>query len=75
MFDKRDLKRRRKIEAMRNKFKKGQVLGREDFKAEGFSDIGTQNALLELKGKYAMDLLTVYRGKILIGWILASEVL
>lgn len=75
MTDKRNTGKRKRIDAMAEKFKKGYVLSRDDFKAAGFNDKTTKNALIELKENYELDLITLYRRRSLIGWILANEVL
>ena len=75
MFDKRSTEKRKRIDAIAEKFRKGYVLSRDDFKAAGFNESATKNALIELKEKYELDLITLYRRKSLIGWILADEVL
>ena len=64
-----------RLELMREKFQKGQVLGREDFEVAGFDQSKITNALAILKKEYALDILVLCRGKVLVGWILADEVL
>lgn len=64
-----------RLDLMRDKFKKGQLLGREDFEVVGFDKPRITNALAILKKDYALDILVICRGKALIGWILADEVL
>ena len=75
MIDKRDPNKVKKLELMRDKFQKGQLLDREDFKAAGFNEAGTKNAIVILKNSYSMDIVNICRGKALIGWILADEIL
>ncbi len=75
MIDKRDPNKVKKLELMRDKFQKGQLLDREDFKAAGFNEAGTKNAIVILKNSYSLDIVNICRGKALIGWILADEVL
>ena len=75
MFSRTDAEKKRRIESMRDKFQKGQLLGREDFKAEGFNEPGTKNAIVILRNNYGLDIVNICRGKSLIGWILAEEVL
>lgn len=75
MFDKRSTDKRKRMDAIASKFKKGYVLSREDFQAAGFNDRTTKNALIELKESYELDLITLYRKRSLIGWVLANEVL
>lgn len=70
-----DKERQKRLEKMRDKFVRGQLLGREDFKAVGFNEVGTKHALIKLRDEYMLDILVVCRGKALIGWILADEVL
>lgn len=75
MIDKRDPNKVKKLELMRDKFQKGQLLDREDFKAAGFNEAGTKNAIVILKNSYSLDIVNICRGKALIGWILADEIL
>lgn len=75
MVDKRDQDKVKRLEVMRAKFEKGQLLDREDFKAAGFNEAGTKNAIVILKNSYSLDIVNICRGKALIGWILADEVL
>ena len=76
MFHKnRDPELHKKLAAMREKFKKGQLLDRMDFEASGISAGGVKYALLTLKSEYELDILTVCRGKAIVGWILAEEIL
>ena len=75
MFSRIDAEKKRRIESMRDKFQKGQLLDREDFKAEGFNEPGTKNAIVILRNNYGLDIVNICRGKSLIGWILAEEVL
>lgn len=75
MFGRHDPEKRKRLEAMRDKFIKGQLLDREDFKAVGFSESGTKNAIVILRNHYSLDIVNICRGKALIGWILADEVL
>ena len=73
----RDLELHKKLEAMREKFKKGQLLDRMDFEALGLGagTEGTKYAIRLLKTEYELDILTVCRGKAIVGWILAEEIL
>ncbi len=66
---------RKRIEAMRDKFKKGQLLDRDDFEVAGFNASDANRVILILKKQYKLDILVICRGKALIGWILADEVL
>lgn len=75
MFSRTHAEKKKRIELMRDKFQKGQLLDREDFKAAGFSEAGTKNAIRTLKTDYELDILTVCRGKAIVGWILAEEIL
>lgn len=75
MVDKRDQDKVKKLEVMRAKFERGQLLDREDFKAAGFNEAGTKNAIVILKNSYSLDIVNICRGKALIGWILADEIL
>ena len=75
MLDRRDPNKVKKLELMRDKFQKGQLLDREDFKAAGFNEAGTNNAIVILKNSYSLDIVNICRGKALIGWILADEIL
>ena len=75
MLDRRDQDKVKRLEAMRDKFEKGQLLDREDFKAVGFSAEASRYAIRLLKAEYELDILTVCRGKAIVGWILADEIL
>ena len=75
MVDKRDQDKVKRLELMRDKFQKGQLLAKEDFEALGFSRSAITPALAILKKEYALDILVLCRGKSLIGWILADEIL
>lgn len=75
MFDRRDPNKVKKLELMRDKFEKGQLLDREDFKAAGFNEAGTKNAIVILRNDYGLDIVNICRGKALIGWVLADEIL
>ena len=75
MLDRRDQDKVKRLEVMRDKFEKGQLLDREDFKAVGFNEAGTKNAIVILKNSYSLDIVTISRGKAVIGWILADELL
>lgn len=76
MFHKnRDASLHKKLEAMREKFKKGQLLDRMDFEASGISAGGVKYALMTLKSEYELDILTLSRGRATVGWILAEEIL
>lgn len=65
----------KKLEAMREKFKKGQLLDSMDFEASGISAGGVKYALMTLKSEYELDILTLSRGRATVGWILAEEIL
>ena len=71
----RDLELHKKLEAMREKFKKGQFLDLMDFDVLGISAGGSRYAIRTLKTEYELDILTVCRGKAIVGWILAEEIL
>ena len=75
MFSRTDAEKKKRIELMRDKFEKGQLLDREDFKAVGFNEAGTKNAIVILKNNYSLDIVNICRGKALIGWVLADEIL
>lgn len=75
MFSRADVEKKKRIEFMRGKFIKGQLLDREDFKAAGFNEAGTKNAIVILRNNYGLDVVNICRGKSLIGWILANEIL
>lgn len=75
MFSRTDADKRKRLESMRDKFQKGQLLGREDFAVAGFNEAGTRNAIITLKNNYGLDIVNICRGKSLIGWILAEEIL
>ena len=71
----RDPELRKKLDIICSKFKKGQFLDRMDFEASGISSGGVKYALMTLKSEYELDILTVCRGKAIVGWILAEEIL
>lgn len=75
MFSRTDAEKKKRIELMRDKFQKGQLLDREEFKAAGFNEAGTKNAIVILKNNYSLDIVNICRGKALIGWVLADEIL
>lgn len=75
MCDRRDQDKIKRLELIRDKFQKGQLLGREDFEAAGFNESGSRNAIVILRNEYALDIVNICRGKALIGWILADEIL
>lgn len=71
----RDPELRKKLDIICSKFKKGQFLDLMDFDALGFSAEGSRYAIRTLKTEYELDILTVCRGKAIVGWILADEIL
>lgn len=71
----RDPELRKKLDLLCSKFKKGQLLDRMDFEASGISSGGVKYALMTLKSEYELDILTLSRGKAIVGWILAEEIL
>lgn len=68
---------RKNLDIICSKFKKGQLLDSMDFEALGLGvgTEGTKYAIRLLKGEYGLDILTVCRGKVIVGWILAEEIL
>ena len=71
----RSLESRKNLNLMQDKFKKGQFLDLMDFEAAGFSEVSAKYAIRELKNEYGLDILSVCRGKAIVGWILADEIL
>ena len=71
----RDPELRKKLDIICSKFKKGQFLDLMDFDVLGISADGSKYAIRLLKGEYELDILTVCRGKAIVGWILANEIL
>ena len=71
----RDPELRKNLDLLCSKFKKGQFLDLMDFDALGIKAEGTRYAIRLLKGEYELDILTVCRGKAIVGWILAEEIL
>lgn len=66
---------RKNLDLLCGKFEKGQFLDWLDFEALGISADGSKYAIRTLKTEYELDILTVCRGKAIVGWILAEEIL
>ncbi len=71
----RDPELRKNLDLLCSKFKKGQFLDLMDFDVLRISAEGSKYAIRTLKTEYELDILTVCRGKAIVGWILAEEVL
>ena len=71
----RDSELRKNLDIICSKFKKGQFLDLMDFDALGIKAEGSKYAIRTLKTEYELDILTVCRGKAIVGWILANEIL
>ena len=71
----RDPELRKKLDIICSKFEKGQFLDLMDFDVLGIGTEGTKYAIRTLKTEYELDILTVCRGKAIVGWILAEEIL
>ena len=73
----RDPELRKNLDIICSKFKKGQFLNCLDFEALGLGvgTEGTKYAIRLLKTEYELDILTVCRGKAIVGWILSEEIL
>ena len=71
----RDPELRKNLDLLCSKFKKGQFLDLMDFDVLGISADGSKYAIRTLKAEYELDILTVCRGKAIVGWILAEEIL
>ncbi len=71
----RDPGLRKNLDLLCSKFKKGQFLDLMDFDALGIKAEGSRYAIRLLKTEYELDILTVCRGKAIVGWILAEEIL
>ena len=66
---------RKNLDIICGKFKKGQFLDLMDFDVLGISAEGSRYVIRLLKAEYELDILTVCRGKAIVGWILADEIL
>lgn len=75
MLSDRDIRYHSKLRALKAGFESGQVLDRTDFSAQGFNRKSAEAAINKLKTEYGLDILTITRGRLLIGWILSDEVL
>ena len=71
----RDPELRKNLDLLCSKFEKGQFLDLMDFDVLGISADGSKYAIRTLKTEYELDILTVCRGKAIVGWILAEEIL
>lgn len=71
----RDPELRKNLDLLCSKFKKGQFLDLMDFDVLGIKAEGSRYAIRLLKAEYELDILTVCRGKAIVGWILANEIL
>ena len=71
----RDPELRKNLDLLCSKFKKGQFLDLMDFDVLGISADGSKYTIRTLKTEYELDILTVCRGKAIVGWILAEEIL
>ena len=71
----RDPELRKNLDLLCSKFKKGQFLDLMDFDVLGISADSSKYAIRTLKTEYELDILTVCRGKAIVGWILAEEIL
>ena len=71
----RDPELRKNLDLLCSKFKKGQFLDLMDFDVLGIKAEGSKYAIRTLKTEYELDILTVCRGKAIVGWILANEIL
>ena len=71
----RDPELRKNLDLLCSKFKIGQFLDLMDFDVLGVSADGSKYAIRTLKTEYELDILTVCRGKAIVGWILANEIL
>lgn len=67
-----DMKRRHKLAVIEKKLEKGSVVGVDDFFSIGLHNV--DNAVFSLKKK-GLDVLTVRRGSLVVGYILAGEIL
>lgn len=63
------------LEVIKVKLEAGSVIDRSDFIAAGIRDSVITVAVQKLKNCFDLDVLTITRGRALIGWILADEVL
>lgn len=66
---------RKNLDIICGKFKKGQFLDLMDFDVLGINAEGSRYVIRLLKTEYELDILTVCRGKAIVGWILANEIL
>lgn len=64
-----------RIDKMIEMFNTGQVYSDKDFETIGVTDRSSRSYIRTLTQDLNIDLLTVTRGKHLVGWVLANEIL
>lgn len=63
------------LEVIKTKLEAGSVIDNSDFIAAGIKESVITVAVQKLKNCFDLDVLTITRGRALVGWILADEVL
>lgn len=63
------------LEVIKAKLEAGSVIDNSDFIAAGIKKSVITVAVQKLKNCFDLDVLTITRGRALVGWILADEVL
>lgn len=69
------LEKLERIDKMIDMFNEGQVLGEGDFELIGVPTRSSRSYIGTLTQDLGIDILTVTRGKNLVGWVLANEIL
>ena len=64
-----------KLEVIKAKLEKGAVIDVSDLVAAGTKASSASNTISKLKNCYGLDILTIQRSNVLVGWILAGEIL
>lgn len=63
------------LKVIKEKLENGSVIDRSDFIAAGIKESVITVSVQKLKNCFDLDVLTITRGRALVGWILADEVL
>ena len=63
------------LKVIKEKLENGSVIDRSDFIAVGIKESVITVSVQKLKNCFDLDVLTITRGRALVGWILADEVL
>lgn len=64
-----------KLDIINKKLCSGSVVDRADFAAAGIRATVIPTAMQKLRRHYGLDVLTISRGKKLVGWVVSSEIL